>query len=713
MPSSQIYQTSSRRRKSLRLLFGAMLIASLPVSHGRAAHPSATAQNGASSGERHRKLALPPTPAWGDIGGWDQPQYYATIQLADIDRDGRAELIGRGPGGILVNHFDTATNSWVANHPGPPLSDVAHWDQPQYYTTIQFSDIDGDGQTELVARGRDGIQVWHYDRPKDRWKKLSWGGPFADSSHGGTDPTHWDQPQYYSTIHLADIDGDGHAELIGRGSDGLHVYRYEKKNHSWSELPSIAELGDANGWDKPKHYSTIHLADVDGRAGAELIARGADGVHVYHYERGTWSSLPPITELSDANGWDQPKHYSSIQVADVDGRAGAELIARGPDGIHAYHYERGNWTSLPTLTDLSDANGWDQPQYNRTIQLADVDGRPGAELIARGRDGIRVWHYNPEAECWTRLNTMRPDIASMGDANGWNLPQYYLTIQAGNIDGRSGAELIGRSATGIETWRFNSTGRSATEVTGASGFSAFTSVQLTYYQYISTQLGYGSDIRTDYDELGQGVIGGVISNLKGLSPPTGVVPTDPNWVAVETQILTELTYVETANNWILGDRGTQTLTTQIFTEVGLNADSVASKLSNVSQSSVIAANLFSLLTKIVQGVAAVAGVPSASGIASLLGTIFAEVHGNGQAPNLSIAVGQVKGQLATMYSDALNANNDTHDALVINWPQLQAFAASKVGTVPTDDDLKAMRLAGELFVRRLAMGDHLSGGMEH
>jgi hypothetical protein len=103
-----------------------------------------------------------------------------------------------------------------------------------------------------------------------------------------------------------------------------------------------------------------------------------------------------------------------------------------------------------------------------------------------------------------------------------------------------------------------------------------------------------------------------------------------------------------------------------------------------------------LLTKIAQGVAAAAGVPVAPGIASLLVTIFSEVHGNGQAPNLSIAVGAVKGRLATMYSDALNANNDTHDALVSNWSQLQAFAASKVGTVPTDDDLKGMRLAGEL-----------------
>src|SRR5205085_4883992 len=123
----------------------------------------------------------------------------------------------------------------------------------------------------------------------------------------------------------------------------------------------------------------------------------------------------------------------------------------------------------------------------------------------------------------------------------------------------------------------------------------------------------------------------------------GVLPIDPNWQAVEKQILTELTYVQTANDWVLGTRGSQTLTTQIFTEVGLNADSVASKLSNVDQSTTIAANLFLLLTKIAQGVAAGAGVPVAPGIASLLVTIFSEVHGKVGAPNLSIAVGAVKG----------------------------------------------------------------------
>ncbi|MGI9074680.1 MAG: hypothetical protein ACR2JB_25950 [Bryobacteraceae bacterium] len=116
----------------------------------------------------------------------------------------------------------------------------------------------------------------------------------------------------------------------------------------------------------------------------------------------------------------------------------------------------------------------------------------------------------------------------------------------------------------------------------------------------------------------------------------------------------------------------------------------------MNNSTVVAADILSLLSKIAQGVGALAGVPVAPGMASLLSTLFTAVANQGGAPNLSLAVDQVQGKVATSYSDALNANNTTHEALVTNWSQLSAFAAAKVGTVPTDDDLEQMRSAGEV-----------------
>lgn len=51
-------------------------------------------------------------PAWGDGGGWTDPSQYSTIQLADVNGDGRDELLGRNDQGLEVFHFDTATGQW-------------------------------------------------------------------------------------------------------------------------------------------------------------------------------------------------------------------------------------------------------------------------------------------------------------------------------------------------------------------------------------------------------------------------------------------------------------------------------------------------------------------------------------------------------------------------------------------------------------------------
>lgn len=49
-----------------------------------------------------------------------------------------------------------------------------------------------------------------------------------------------------------------------------------------------------------------------------------------------------------------------------------------------------------------------------------------------------------------------------------------------------------------------------------------------------------------------------------------------------------------------------------------------------------------------------------------------------------------------MYNAALDAANDTHEALVGDWSRLQAFAAPTGGLAPSDDDLKQAGRAGEL-----------------
>ncbi len=131
------------------------------------------------------------------------------------------------------------------------------------------------------------------------WVTLAGSGPFPDS-------TGWNQPQYYSTIQTADLDGDGKAEVLARSGAGMQVYQYNGNGgNAWNPpqtgLNNVPQLTDndpnANSlWQQPFYYGTIQTADIDGKRGAELLARGTFGMRTWRLVTGaqpTWSSYLP------------------------------------------------------------------------------------------------------------------------------------------------------------------------------------------------------------------------------------------------------------------------------------------------------------------------------------------------------------------------------------------------------------------------------------
>ena len=50
----------------------------------------------------------------------------------------------------------------------PQLGHDGDWDKTRFYSTIQTADIDGDGAAELLARASAGIETY-------KWNGSSWG----------------------------------------------------------------------------------------------------------------------------------------------------------------------------------------------------------------------------------------------------------------------------------------------------------------------------------------------------------------------------------------------------------------------------------------------------------------------------------------------------------------------------------------------------------
>ena len=158
-----------------------------------------------------------------------------------------------------------------------PWSDENGWNQPQYYSTIRAADINGDARAELMGRSSTGIETWSFDPIMRQWQIVSSSTPGWDDANG------WNRPEYYSTIQCADLDSDGQAELLARASWGITAWKYDKEARRWGQLPNGPRWDDANGWNRPEYYSTIQCADIEGYGGAELLGRSAGGLESWDY----------------------------------------------------------------------------------------------------------------------------------------------------------------------------------------------------------------------------------------------------------------------------------------------------------------------------------------------------------------------------------------------------------------------------------------------
>ena len=316
--------------------------------------------------------------------------YYGTIRLADVSGDGQADVVGRYANGIMVAKasssglgFDAATY-WTSD-----FSDAQGWSPAEYSTTLQCADVDGDGDSDIMMRYSDGVWV-ALSNGSGFGTKTRWTTQFSD-----TPDQNWDSDiGYYGTMRLADVDKDKKADLIGRGASGIYVAKSTGTGFSpatlWTE--QFSDLPSQNF--KPAQFSTtIQCADVDDDGDADIIARGSSGVYV---AKSTGSSFETATlwtsSFSDAAGYGSNiSYYGTIRCGDVNGDHRADLIVRGADGIHVL-LSNGSSFIHDTVWidyDFNNIGGWLSPYYSTTIQCNDINGDGRADIIGRGNSGIK------------------------------------------------------------------------------------------------------------------------------------------------------------------------------------------------------------------------------------------------------------------------------------------------------------------------------------
>ncbi len=305
-----------------------------------------------------------------------------SVELADVDGDGRIDACVRDASGL---------SCWLASGHGferrvslPALSDAGGFANVIHHGTLRFGDVNGDGRTDVCARDADGVDCW-----------LATGDGFGTRVRGPrwSDASGFDALSVWSTLRLVDVDGDRQDDLCARTPLGFRC-ALSLGNGFGDELVG-PDMSDGSGWSLPSVYTTLRMADVDGDGRADVCAREADRVRCWLFTGHAFDRvvLGPSLEV----GWDRPSGYRSFRVTDVDGDGRADVCARGPDALRCYVSTGGGFDRVWVTPAWSDASGLDDLGRAASIRLADpagigvpragVGSGAGGCSVARGRAG--------------------------------------------------------------------------------------------------------------------------------------------------------------------------------------------------------------------------------------------------------------------------------------------------------------------------------------
>jgi hypothetical protein len=167
-----------------------------------------------------------------------------------------------------------------------------------------MADVNGDGKADVCARSGTDFLCW-----------LSDGAGFPTQTTGFemSDANGWDDAQYYATLRMADLNGDGRADVCARGAAGLHCWLSEGTEFSGGIL--LEDLSNDAGWGQKQYYTTLRLADVDGNGMADVCGRDAAGIACWPFVGDDFGARVAGPEWSDASGWDGVPYYTTLHIA--------------------------------------------------------------------------------------------------------------------------------------------------------------------------------------------------------------------------------------------------------------------------------------------------------------------------------------------------------------------------------------------------------------
>jgi hypothetical protein len=272
--------------------------------------------------------------------GW---QAFHSTAMGDLDHDGLGDLVVRKPDGSLWAYYGDGTDPVRA----PIRVGTSGW---QGFDSYAIDDIDGDGAEDLIVRRTDDGALFVYPDS---------GVPTAPYVYQARRQVGTGY-NVFDVILVGDVDGDGLADLVARKPSGV-LYLYLNSGRAANPYPGGERIQIGTGFSR---YPRLLLADVNGDGLADLIGFATDGTAtVYPNSRDVEAPFRAGTRLT-ATGWNA---YSALMAGDVDHDGHADLLGIKSSDGSLWHFRNTGTNTIALLAPIkADRTGW---QAYRTVAM--------------------------------------------------------------------------------------------------------------------------------------------------------------------------------------------------------------------------------------------------------------------------------------------------------------------------------------------------------
>jgi hypothetical protein len=377
-----------------------------------------------------------------DAGGWrvdKHPRF-----LADLTGDGRADIVGFANDGVCValNNGDGTFQApkWVVKNDFGYGSGAGGWRVDKHPRFL--ADLTGDGRADIVGFGDDGVYVTlNKGDGTFRVPKQVVRNNFGYGSGAGG----WRVDKH--PRFLADLTGDGRADIVGFGDDGVYVAL--NKGDGTFRVPKQVVRNNfgygsgAGGWRVENHPR--FLADLTGDGRADIVGFGDDGVYVaLNNGNGTFQAPSLVVQNFGhvAGVWRVENHPRFL--ADLTGNGCADIVGFANAGVYVALNKGDGTFEEPrrVVEDFGYAGGWrveDHPRF-----LADLTGDGRADIVGFANAGVYVALNNGDGT----FQAPRRVVEDFGyDTGGWCAEMHPRCVA--DLTGAGGADIVGFANEGV------------------------------------------------------------------------------------------------------------------------------------------------------------------------------------------------------------------------------------------------------------------------